>query len=670
MTDTKNSDFLRLLLDGAKGYGWVCAFAGNPGDPEQAKWYGRPWLPSEISDAEVDAYGDRNSYFSVAELDDAEGRRSRQKQNFRRLRALVVDDVIDGVVMGTPTYSIETSPGKVQTGVFIDANDADAADAAVVDAIMSELYQRKLLGDNSGNNLVRYVRLPQGTNSKPRSEGPWQHRLLLWNPGAVYSLEDACGVFGIDLDEVKAKAKTIAPDMILTGDVDQARLMAEAIQQVVTGETYHEPLNRIAASLTASGAHPGAVVNLLRGMMSAAQAPRDSRWEDRYKDIPRAVQTASRKFQVEPWAPPGEPVEEQPLLVGVKDILADTKPIQWLVKGWLEERSLSCLFGPPGVGKSFIAFDLAAAVATGTPWHGCATRKGSVILVVGEGKAGVGRRLRAWMKERKIDLSEARLHVTTKPVPMLDAAAAYRLVEAIDAVIAETGEPPALIVIDTLARNFGDGDENSAKDASAFVAAVDELLRQRYGAHVMVVHHSGHEAGRARGSSAFKAAWDQEFAATDIAAAGLVKFAATKMKDAEKPTPMEFQLKEIVYDESADGDKIESLVPVKMGNEWDEILVNGKELKITVGWMLDRLVGQYMPSQAQLVEAGASTKAAKSAVARLAERGLIAKAGAHNSAQWQITDAGKLLMSRVGRALGRDLDGHNGKAAADDVIGD
>ena len=49
-----------------------------------------------------------------------------------------------------------------------------------------------------------------------------------------------------------------------------------------------------------------------------------------------------------------------------------------------------------------------------------------------------------------------------------------------------------LIVLDTLARTFGDGDEKAARDMGGFVASVDRL-RAETGAHVAVVHHGTKE---------------------------------------------------------------------------------------------------------------------------------------------------------------------------------
>ena len=49
-----------------------------------------------------------------------------------------------------------------------------------------------------------------------------------------------------------------------------------------------------------------------------------------------------------------------------------------------------------------------------------------------------------------------------------------------------------MIVIDTLARNFGAGNENSTEDMNRFVASIDRYLREEFGSAILLVHHTGH----------------------------------------------------------------------------------------------------------------------------------------------------------------------------------
>ena len=68
---------------------------------------------------------------------------------------------------------------------------------------------------------------------------------------------------------------------------------------------------------------------------------------------------------------------------------------------------------------------------------------------------------------------------------------------------------PILVVIDTLARNFGTGDENDQRDMNAFVKGCDTLREEFDGATVLVVHHPGKDQRRgARGSLVLAGAVD------------------------------------------------------------------------------------------------------------------------------------------------------------------
>jgi RecA-family ATPase len=67
---------------------------------------------------------------------------------------------------------------------------------------------------------------------------------------------------------------------------------------------------------------------------------------------------------------------------------------------------------------------------------------------------------------------------------------------------------PALIVIDTLARNFGGGEENTSQDMSRFIDSGDKL-RKDFSASVLVLHHPGKNTEKgARGHSALLAGVD------------------------------------------------------------------------------------------------------------------------------------------------------------------
>lgn len=74
-------------------------------------------------------------------------------------------------------------------------------------------------------------------------------------------------------------------------------------------------------------------------------------------------------------------------------------------------------------------------------------------------------------------------------------------------------QPPALIILDTLARCFVGGEENAAKDVGLFVDACRDL-KQQTGAAILIVHHTGKGTSDTfskpteRGSSALRGAAD------------------------------------------------------------------------------------------------------------------------------------------------------------------
>lgn len=62
---------------------------------------------------------------------------------------------------------------------------------------------------------------------------------------------------------------------------------------------------------------------------------------------------------------------------------------EWLVKNVLTRGEQAMLVGASQSGKSFLAIDLAFAIARGVPWFGNKTRKGLVVYQAGESAKGV-----------------------------------------------------------------------------------------------------------------------------------------------------------------------------------------------------------------------------------------------------------------------------------------
>lgn len=185
------------------------------------------------------------------------------------------------------------------------------------------------------------------------------------------------------------------------------------------------------------------------------------------------------------------------------DEIENLAPPSFLVEDVLTESGLSMLWGRSGAMKSFVALDMAMCIATGLPWHGKAVKQGLVIYVAAEGSHGLGRRAIGWRRTRGRDLPSPQF----KLIPHSVALTSDDLEAMVDAIL-KLEARPVLIVIDTLARTFGAGDENKQADMNAYVTAADRL-RETTGANVMIVHHSGvHEDKRERGSNVLRGAAD------------------------------------------------------------------------------------------------------------------------------------------------------------------
>ncbi len=403
MTDTdkgavkasvKNSEFLQLLYAGIpdKSSLWVTSFYGNPDLTDSGNWFGRPYRPDRH--ALVDSMVTVNSYFSVAALSPtADGEIRRRKANFEQILVLVADDALIDDIKGTVSYVLNTSPGKAQIGIFIDKDDPDAKNRSLVDSIVTRMAENGLLrADASGNNSVRYVRLPVGQNQKPRETGPWDHQLAVWNADCVLSLADAAAVFGIDVDElrkIKEAAPADAKSSIYDGQADLLRLTAS---NIVRGERLHESINEMAFSLVACGTHPGTVVSTLRGLMESSLVAKDDRWKARYDDIPRSVTTAVEKLKDKQI---NDPDASTPAGKGKSEIIerlkswkpadaaqvTEIREIKYYVEGLIQSHLAGSLVSQGGTGKTSILMLLGIETALGGAWFGMTVTQGAFVLL-------------------------------------------------------------------------------------------------------------------------------------------------------------------------------------------------------------------------------------------------------------------------------------------------
>lgn len=184
---------------------------------------------------------------------------------------------------------------------------------------------------------------------------------------------------------------------------------------------------------------------------------------------------------------------------------ATTEPTTWLIKHVLPRAELVVMYGASGSGKSFMALNMAAAVATGQKWRGKKTTQGKIVYVAAEGAGGFKKRMVAYAQHNKIRLGDLDIGVIAAAPNMLDVAHAKDVVRA----VLDSGGA-SLVIIDTLAQSMPGGNENAGEDMGQAMAHC-KLIHKHTGATVLLIHHSGKDTTKgARGWSGLRAAADAE----------------------------------------------------------------------------------------------------------------------------------------------------------------
>ena len=180
----------------------------------------------------------------------------------------------------------------------------------------------------------------------------------------------------------------------------------------------------------------------------------------------------------------------------------------FLLQDIIPLNGLTALYGAPGSGKSFWTLNAALAISRGVSVHGKYAEKTKVVYCAMEGRGMFKNRVAAYCKHHdlvpELDLSGFGLVDVN-----LDLRSEDGQTEALSDAIEELGGV-GLIIIDTLNRVFGGGNENSSDDMGQFLTRMSELEKST-GASVLVVHHSGKDsAAGLRGHSSFFGAVDSE----------------------------------------------------------------------------------------------------------------------------------------------------------------
>jgi hypothetical protein len=184
----------------------------------------------------------------------------------------------------------------------------------------------------------------------------------------------------------------------------------------------------------------------------------------------------------------------------VQELTPDPETPRWLIEGLWTDQAVGIVGGEPKSGKSFLALELAVAVASGAP---CLRRfrpaqTGRVLLFAAEDAVLlVRRRLEGIAHAAGVAFAPLDIYVITTPSLRLDVAEDRHRLQATVAALR-----PTLLVLDPFVR-LHRIDENAAAEVAPLLAYLRQLQRE-FATAVALVHHARKGAAHLRAGQALR----------------------------------------------------------------------------------------------------------------------------------------------------------------------
>jgi RecA-family ATPase len=224
-----------------------------------------------------------------------------------------------------------------------------------------------------------------------------------------------------------------------------------------------------------------------------------------------------------------------------------------LIKGILDRRAMSVVYGESNCGKTFLSVDMALHITLGRPWHGHRTQQGNVLYVAAEGGLSLAKRLQTFALYHNLTENPP-IHLISTGIDLCNTSVDAQEIIREARILGHV----ELIVIDTLSRAMSGGNENSPEGMGAFVKNCD-TIREQTGAHVLIVHHAGKDTTKgSRGHSSLRAAADTEIEV--IQNKGVVTAEIKKQRDGRTGDKFSFTLESIQLGMDEEGDQVTSCV--------------------------------------------------------------------------------------------------------------
>jgi hypothetical protein len=453
---------------------------------------------------------------------------------------------------------------------------------------------------------------------------------------------EAAGCKVLSTGITAASAELIA--RLKAGKQSAASASVESIKAaILRAENFHDNLTRLAARLSGSGMSQGdvmrALVEALRG--SVASTPhhaRHDRWrsllEDKDRELSRIIGTAHAKYN--PTAASSDMADTMWEQHEVTEHLAAKlfksnphsgdsgeplsiayDPDKWPFDGegyfahetgnlldhkfvmhpLLSEGEAVMIAADPKAGKTVLAVTMGLHIACGMNLGDSlkVSEPRSVLYFGLEGALAIRRRIKAW----------AVTHEITDEIPMFSVTTSYKLsteerriqlatkIVAAEQYCAKHNKPSlGLIVIDTLTKAMGGGDQNDAGDTEEVLSMAKMLHDVGITAAVMFIHHKG-KTGAIRGSTNIEAAVD--VIASVVKEGAIVTLSIDKARSIEEGGSYVFEMSNVVLGISEQGQSINAPIatPIDAATESGAALSMASITRKTLDTILIMGVGTH-----------------------------------------------------------------------------
>jgi len=274
----------------------------------------------------------------------------------------------------------------------------------------------------------------------------------------------------------------------------------ELIADIKSGKVYYGSLLALSARWNGRGETREETIKFLERLMHESIGPRDDRWKARVALIPSLVDSAQQKKEKGAWAgkidleasiAAGHGSAQKPetvvgnLLQSSAEFVRAFVPPDYLIDGLLQRRFLYSFTGSTGAGKTSVVMRIAAHVALGQPLTKYTVEQGRVLFFAGENPDDVRMRWIKLCEEMKADPD----NMDVCFLPGTPAIGNDEIRTKINAEVAASGGPIALVIVDTSAAYFKGDDENSRTQLGNHARMLRTFVNLPGGPTVIVTCH-------------------------------------------------------------------------------------------------------------------------------------------------------------------------------------